>query len=143
MPQPIASELMRAYNATIFVVFSETELPLRVGVLSSDADLLLVRHGAESAAVVTAWNPFSQTLSPDQNSARQASLTRAVEQAGLAWLTTEGRDPDGKWPSEQSLCVFDAPGPLVKGWMRQFGQNAILSIRRGQAPVLDLHPDLL
>jgi hypothetical protein len=138
----ISEELLQAYNATQYVVHTKPELILQIGIHAANTDLLLSKHGAKSACIVTAWNPFSQSLSTEDNIKRNEELIGAVNKLELQYLDAEGRDPEGKWPSEKSLCVFDATDSMIKEWMRVFGQNAVVVVNHGQPPTLVLHPDL-
>ncbi len=139
---PISKELLKAYNDMLFVVHTQPEFIMRVGAHSAQTDLFLSVHGAKSACIVTAWNPFSQSLSEVDNIKRNEELIGVVNKLGLKYLDAEGRDPEGKWPSEKSLCIFDATDSIIKEWMRVFGQNAVVVVNHGQPPTLVLHPDL-
>ena len=139
---PISKELLQAYNDTLFVVHTEPELIMRVGTHSAKTDLFLSVHVAKSACIVTAWNPFSQSLSELDNIKRNEELIGVVNKLGLNYLDAEGRDPEGKWPSEKSLCIFDATDSMIEEWMRVFGQNAVVVVSHNQPPTLVLHPDI-
>lgn len=62
-----------------------------------------------------------------------------MERLGLVHFKAEGRDPEGKWPAEESLCVFDASPEVANEWMRRFEQNAVVMIKAGQPAVLAFH----
>ena len=142
MPAPIAEDLVLAYRKTLFVVLVAPELVVRVGESSASADALLSKFKAEGAVIISAWNPFSKELLEADNAQRESALMREVDRSGLAWASAEGRDPDGKWPSEASICVFDTSPTLADAWMRRFEQNAIVRIRLGQPAEFVFHPDL-
>jgi hypothetical protein len=131
----IASELLSAYEATDFVVFDQ-EWVLKIGVASPRIDALLDRHGAIRATVVTAFNPRSKVLAPDQNAARHDRLVRLLEERGLPFLCGEGRDPSGHWIAETECIVFGIPLAEGLALARRFDQNAVVFIERGKAPRL-------
>lgn len=134
----IGAELLAAYTATDFVVFDgEERWALHVGVASPRVDVLLNRHDATSATVVTAFNPRSRVLTPEANAARHHALVRLLEQRGLKFLLGEGRDPSGAWTPETECIVFGIP--LAEGLeiARRFDQNAVVFIERGKAPRLE------
>ena len=139
---PISTELLKAYNGTLYVVHTKPEFIMQVGTHSANTDLLLSKHEAKSACIVTAWNPFSQSLPTVDNIKRNEELIGSVNKLELKYLDAEGRDPEGKWLSEKSLCIFDATDTIIKEWMRVFGQNAVVVVCYGQSPTLVLHPDL-
>lgn len=134
----IAAELLSAYQATDFVVFDrDEEWVLKVGVPSPQIDALLDRHSATTATIVTAFNPRSRALAPEENAARHRSMVRLLEERGLPFLYGEGRDPSGDWIAETECIVFGIS--LVEGLelARRFDQNAVVFIERGKAPRLE------
>ncbi len=109
---------------------------LRVGRPSAAADRLLGRMGAGSLSCITAFNPASKPLSPEENRARQARLARKVAEAGWRALPGVNRDPAGKWPEEETLCILDITPRRARALAREFGQCALLRAERGRAPLL-------
>jgi hypothetical protein len=134
----IAAELLSAYEATDFVVLDGGgEWILNVGVPSARMDRLLGRHGATTAVIITAFNPRSRVLAPDENAARHRALVRLLEERGLPFLHGEGRDPAGHWIPETECIVFGVSLADGLELARRFGQNAVVFIERGQAPRLE------
>jgi hypothetical protein len=135
----IDASLVAAYQRTNYVVFEEQrETCLRIGVSDPEIDALLSRHGAEMAAVITAWNPASVILTAQENDARDAQLWQWIADHTLFALPAEGRDPTGDWQPEQSCFILDIAPDLAAELGRKFGQNAIVSVSRGTAPKLIL-----
>lgn len=131
--------LVAAYHRTDYVVFEDQrETCLHIGVANPEIDALLSRHGAEMAAVITAWNPESVILTPQENDAREAELWQWIADHTLFALPAEGRDPTGEWLPEQSCLILDITPDLATELGRKFGQNAIVSVSRGSAPKLIL-----
>ena len=134
----IAAELLAAYTATDFVVFDGAEQwALHVGAASPRVDALLDRHDATCATIVTAFNPRSQVLAPEANTARHRTLVQLLKERGLTFLLGEGRDPSGQWTAETECIVFGIS--LAEGLeiARRFEQNAVVFIERGKAPRLE------
>ena len=142
MLEPLPEELVLAYRRTHFVLLEAPALILRIGALAAEADAFLIRHGAQSAVIISAWNPFSEALQATENVRRGENLNHDVYQAGLTFVPAEGRDPEEKWPSEASICVLDPSPALVRKWMRRFEQNAVVRFEIGLPIELVFHPDL-
>jgi len=84
------------------------------------------QHGTDCSAFITACNPFSQSLSADQNAARQAHLAKALAQRSLAFVHGIGQHPSNTWPGEASYLVFGLALADAKALGEQFCQNAIV-----------------
>ncbi len=143
VPSPDVStapeDLRRAYASALYHIERYAPATFTTNTAPGDVARWLDALGAHSATVVTAWNPFSERLPDAENEAAGTELRRAVVDAGLAYVDARGTDPEGVW-SEDSLCVFDASEGTVDLWLRAFGQNAVLVLRRGDAPALRWHP---
>jgi hypothetical protein len=134
----IATALLSAYAATDFVVFNHgEEWALKVGIAAPRIDALLDRFGTSRATIVTAFNPRSRVLAPEQNAARHGELVRLLEARGLPFLTGEGRDPSGHWIAETECVVFGISLEEGLALARRFDQNAVVFIERGEAPRLE------
>ena len=134
----IAAELLSAYEATDFVVFDGGgQWTLKVDVPSPRMDALLDRHGATTAVVVTAFNPRSRVLAPEENAARHRALVRLLEERGLPFFYGEGRDPSGHWIPETECIVFGISLADGLELASRFDQNAVVFIERGHAPRLE------
>jgi hypothetical protein len=106
-------------------------------VASPRIDVLLDRHGATCAVIVTAFNPRSRVLPPAANAARHRALVRLLEERGVAFLYGEGRDPGGRWVAETECIVFGISLGEGLEIARRFEQNAVVFIERGRAPRLE------
>lgn len=122
----------QAYRATSYRVGGK--LVLRVGERSPVLDILLSDRGLSEWAYLTAHNPASVRLSPEENRARQKDLLRRVADHPI--LLGEAVAEDGSW-SEASVLVLGIPREEALGLAREFGQNAILwGTLRGPAELL-------
>lgn len=135
----IAPALIAAYEATDYAVRDgDAELVLRIGRPDAALDDLLARHGAATAAIVTACNPESIVFPAEANARRHADLLVLLQVRGFHSLPAEGRDPAGTWIAEASCCVLGIGPDEAQDIGRQFRQNAIVFIIRGEAPALVL-----
>ena len=131
-----------AYAKTEFTVFAPAEHVLRIGQDSLQAASWLRRHGAQSATVVTAWNPFSLELTAKQNQERQLRLQKELTTTGLRIFAAQGQDKLSAWPAEPSLCVFDGTADQIDSWLVKFEQNAVVQVDATGACALLWHPDV-
>jgi hypothetical protein len=134
----LTAALIDAYTATDFVLFDtgDGELVVNVGQRSAEFDRVLASRGAETAVIVTAYNPRSVVLPDAENRARHQRLTAMLEARGHDYALGEGRDPTGHWKPELECVVFGISVEVGLEIARAFDQNAIVFIRRGDAPEL-------
>ena len=134
---PVAPELHALYAATDFVVFDTGgEWVIKVGAASPRIDAVLDRFKVTSASVISAWNPRSILLSPDENAARHAQLIAVLKSRSLDYLLGEGRDTTGDWIPEAECIVFGTSLDEGLDLARSFDQNAIVFLEHGKAPRL-------
>ena len=140
-PPPPTAELVAAYRATVFCVYGHAPIDLKIAGLADTHDAWLALLGKRSAVVVTAWNPFSRATDLALNQERQQKLISVVNDSALSWCAASGTDPKGKWPAEESICVFDVPAETIDLWLRQFSQYAVVLAEIGKPCALVWHPD--
>jgi nitrile hydratase accessory protein len=131
-------DLLDAYRAAIYRIDG---IDLKIGVANEAVAALLAQHDVTSAVFVTAFNPFSQVLAPEENAARQRGLIERVGQMGLRALSGEGIDPMNEWTAEASLFVLGATPGIADTLMREFEQNAVVHVDQSGVPQLLLHPE--
>lgn len=139
-PGQPSKELVAAYQATQFVVFSEPARVFAVGEGAAAVTPWLASVQASCAAIITAWNPFSRPTEVADNLVRQEALQRAVRSASLRWLNAEGRDPTGAWLPEPSFCVLDASVDVIDAWLVTFEQYAVVRLDSTVGCSLVWHP---
>jgi len=134
----LTDALIEAYRATDFVLFDtgDGEVTVNVGQRSAAFDRVLMARDAETAVIVTAYNPRSNVLPDATNRLRHAQLTSLLEARGYDYALGEGRDPTGQWKAELECVVFGISIEAGLDLARAFDQNAIVFIRRGAAPEL-------
>ena len=141
MHPPRPSDALRAaYAATDFVVLDARHIHLEIGKPTPEA--LLQRMQATqvvTAAIVTAWNPFSQPLAEVENRLRQKQLQHDLRDRGLDTLPAEGRDRQGQWPVEASLLAFGLTREDARELLVRYQQHALVWITEDQPVELMFH----
>ena len=126
-PPRVPASLRDAYAATDYVVHATPELHVRIGEhLPQELKTLMAEKGCRTAAIVTAWNPYSERLSSEDNHLRQLQLHQDLAAAGIEWVPAEGRDPTGAWPAEASVLAFGLDADGARGLMARYQQHAIV-----------------
>jgi Protein of unknown function (DUF3293) len=102
--QKMPSDLVLAYRATDYVAFNDSrEFLIRIGRHSLVIDELFARMKTSSGVVITAWNPYSKSLSPGANAYWDRELKVYLNARRFAFLAGEGRGEIGEWPPEPSV----------------------------------------
>jgi len=127
------SGFVSAYRATDYVAYSDGRVFLiRIGYHSLVIDGLLTRMKARSGAFITAWNPFSRSLSAGANAYWDRELKGYLSARGFAYFVGEGRGGTGEWPPESSILAFGMSRPQAASIGRRFRQNAIVYLPLGR-----------
>jgi hypothetical protein len=128
------NDLVSAYGAAEYHVFADPPFVMKVGLHSAALEALLARTGVKSAFFITAYNPFSNPKTDQENEAANDDLRKLL---GPIVLPGAGRDPSGQWPQEKSFLVCGDKQPVrAYALARQFGQNAFLWIAGDCVPML-------
>ena len=136
--EPISSDLIAAYQATLYCVNGcVPEFTLRIGQHSRALADLYQKMGISSAAFITAWNPNSQPLPADVNDVRQKNLIACLLEMGVPFYLGEGSSPDGKW-REPSLLALGIKKADARALAAQFEQNAFVYCDQDAIPELIL-----
>lgn len=141
IPQPDAKTIS-AYESTNYFVQDSEPVLLRIGDPAESHFAWLEQMGAQSATILTAWNPLGEQQSDAENERAQEELLSAIRARELRWLPATGEDPAGNWDPEPGFCVFDAPGDVLDQWLGLFRQNAAVRVERDGACRLVWHPSI-
>jgi len=118
-------EQYAAYRKTDYVVFG-SPVVLQVDKGNSELDALLVQEGKQSAAFISAWNPYSEPKSREENDRTHRELMDDLGQRGCALIEGEGRGRIGGWPAERSVLAIGIDRAASEEVGRRFQQNAIV-----------------
>lgn len=125
-PSRIPRDVIDAYLETEYRVGGDTPCVLKVGARSAALEALHRQHGVACSAFVTAWNPYSESLAPAHNAARQLELAQALARRGLVAVPGVGQHPNNGWPGEESYLVLGLPLDEARALGARFGQNAVV-----------------
>jgi len=122
----LASNLIRAYQVTNFIVTDEPEFILKVGMESKALKKMLTQNRVDTAVFITAWNPYGEILSNGENQARNKLLVNELNLRSLKFINGFGQDPSGQWAGEVSFLVLGISLEASKKLGAQFEQNAVI-----------------
>jgi hypothetical protein len=93
---------------------------------------------ARIAHYLTACNPRSTSLTPEENAGRLAVLRAEIESRGLAYLEGAGHIPGEAW-REACLLVRGLGEDEVADIVRRYAQNSIVVARAGGVSTLRVY----
>jgi hypothetical protein len=98
--------LIRAYREAKYVVEHISPITLHVGQSSLRLSSLLKEHQVNTAAFITAYNPYSNVLSEQENISAHNSLIKDINALGLQTFHGFGQDLNEQWPKERSVLIL-------------------------------------
>ena len=134
----IPRSTIEAYLATDYRIEGEWPLVLRVGLPSESLTALYRTHSVQTAAVLTAWNPYSEPRPDAENHAAQTRLVSELDRLGLPHQPGHGADPTGEWLPEDSRLVLGLDLEVATSLGIRFGQNGFVWTRADAVPHLVL-----
>ena len=125
----ISPELIRAYREAHYIVFNEgIDIRLQVGAVNLELARLMNDKNARTASVLTAYNPYSEVKTKQENELAQMQLRQRLEELGIATLEVVGRDAKEQWEPEPSVLALDLTLKQAETLADEFGQNAFIWI---------------
>jgi hypothetical protein len=99
--------LVRAYREAIYIVNEgDDAIALKVGEASPALAALMHVHKATTAAILTAYNPYSEIQPSAENERMQASLVAELKATATLCFDAIGSDPEGEWEPEASTLAL-------------------------------------
>ncbi len=126
-----------AYLSTTYRAFivDQNQLDLIVGQPNHALDQLLSTGGVDSYAFITAWNPFSKTVSDKENQIANQALKSELGQYRIYEGIGIPKQPS-KWEGEQSFLVLGINKDEAIRLGTKYEQNAIIYGEAGSEPEL-------
>ena len=134
----VTPELVEAYKRTRYRVDGSPPFHLRVDVPSAPLAALMTRFGAASAALITAWNPYSAPCTAEENARVQGRLQAELEALGLGIVPGFGEWEDAPSEGEPSFLVIGIDAARACDLGRRYRQHAILLAEGDAVPRLVL-----
>ena len=122
----IPAPLLAAYRQTQYWVHAEPPFLLQIDKGSEALKTLYREYQVESAAFITAYNPWSKSLGEAENLARQSRLEAKMADAGFPTIPGIGQDPTGEWPGEISCLILGIDRETALRLGKEHEQNAIV-----------------
>jgi Protein of unknown function (DUF3293) len=121
--------LKEAYRKTRYTIFNRPFV-IEIGKHCQTLDEQLQKHAAVEWAYITAWNPYSNVLSQEENDSRHQLLMASVKD--YPHWEGEGIGTDSNWQPERSLLVLGISRKEAISIGKHFEQNAIVYGRIGE-----------
>ena len=131
MTREISDDLMQAYASTLFTAEFTKSVDFKHGEANPKADAVLVLFDVASAALITAWNPYSEPRSDAENQAAQRQLEAELAAQGISYLPAVGKGTTGDWPPEPSVLALGLEFSAAQALAVKYQQNAYLWIEKG------------
>ena len=136
----LSPDLLEAYRKAHYAVHAPAadlaEIVLRVGEPNADLDELLDAEGAATAAFVTPSNPRGKRQGERENAEAFLRMNTLLAATRYRRFAAEGRDPEGKGPTEPGVLIVGMPREEAAALGRALEQNAIVFVDKGSAPQL-------
>ncbi len=135
----IDPQTLKAYEATDYRVdWPSGGFVLKIGQRSRELARLYEESGVTSAAYLSAWNPYSQIVADEANTAAAKALDAQL--AGVAPVVAPGwgADPTGAWPPERSTLALGLTLEEAKRLAEAFRQNGFVWCGADATPQLVL-----
>ena len=130
--------LIDAYKAADFHVFSESPFVLKIDQYSEELHQIFVKNAVQSAAFITAYNPYSNELTNEENIQRNKELENLLKQKDFEYIPSEGRSSNEDWAGEASFLILGINQMTSCELGKQFEQNAIVWSDKDAVPRLIL-----
>jgi hypothetical protein len=126
--------LVQAYREAIYIVNEgDDAIALKVGEVSPALAALMHVHKATTAAIITAYNPYSEIQPSADNERKQAALVAELKATVAICFDAIGSDPEGEWEPEASTLALGISLVEAERLADQFGQNAFIWINTSDA----------
>jgi len=117
------NRLQKAYLNTTYRVY-EPAIAIRIDKENHGLAATLSQIGHTNWAYLTAWNPFSKQLTPEENETRNQQLLDDLKPFRV--FNGEGIGDDSSWPPERSFLVAGIHREVAIYLGKKYKQNAIV-----------------
>jgi acetyl esterase/lipase len=99
-------------------------------------DAILAAHDYGPYRIVSADNPYSQVLDPEENARRYNELRGLLDTHNIQYRRSVAIDPSGKWPDEEGFALFGVSDEFAKRLGVTFDQFAYYYVDDTEALVV-------
>lgn len=129
-------DLLQSYKSADYHVDTSPSFILKIGMHSPELDSIYKTSHKHTAAFITAFNPYSQELSAQENKDRNHKLEELIQSLGFDYIHGEGKCGDGDWDGEKSFLIFGISEEQASEIGKEFEQNAIVWCDKDTIPQL-------
>ena len=119
----ISEELLLGYEATCYSILNP-KIDIYIKKENQELQSFLREHNFTSWCFITAWNPFSEALSNEENKALNKLLELDLNCYSV--FSAKGQDTLGDWPAEISFFVGNISREQAIDLGKKYKQNAII-----------------
>jgi hypothetical protein len=132
----IAPFLIESYKSADYHVDASPSFILKIGMQSPELADVYEKSHKHTAAFITAFNPYSQELSTQENKDRNHKLEELIQSLDFDYIHGEGKCGDGDWDGEKSFLIFGISEKQSSEIGKEFEQNAIVWCDKDAIPQL-------
>jgi hypothetical protein len=132
----INSDLLKSYNSADYHVDASPSFILKIGIHSAELKSIYKTSDKHTAAFITAFNPYSQELSNQENKDRNHKLEKLILSLHFDYIHGEGKCGDGDWDGEKSFLILGISEEQASEIGKEFEQNAIVWCDKDAIPQL-------
>lgn len=137
MRNPQQRDLIIAYEKTVYSVDTPSgSIEFKINKPNGELNKFVSENGASEWAFVTAFNPRSKRLEPEENEQRNAKLQRLLEQRHFKYFLGRGGEANQNWTPEISFFILDISLDTASEIAKTFDQNAIVWSKVNDLPKL-------
>ena len=132
----INSDLLQSYKSADYHVDASPSFILKIGIHSAELDSIYNTSHKYTAAFITAFNPYSQELSNQENKDRNYKLEELIQSLHFDYIHGEGKCGNDDWDGEESFLIIGISEEQASEIGKQFEQNAIVWCNKDAIPQL-------
>ena len=134
----INPDLLKSYKLANYHVDASPSFILKIDIHSPELESIYKTSHKHTAAFITAFNPYSQELSTQENKDRNHKLEELIQSFHFDYIHGEGKCGDGDWDGEESFLIFGISENQASEIGKEFEQNAIVWCDKDAIPQLIL-----
>jgi len=132
----ISPSLLESYESADYHVDASPSFILKIGIHSAELDSIYKTSHKYTAAFITAFNPYSQELSNQENKDRNHKLEELIQSLHFDYIHGEGKCGNDDWDGEESFLIIGISKEQASEIGKQFEQNAIVWCNKDAIPQL-------